>query len=62
MSNTTNTGCLVFSFGDEILPSYVGIIFLIHDIRIPSLTNQYSTESIQSAFFLTVAVAQVDNR
>ena len=37
--------CRVGYIGDEILANYVGIMEINHEIRTPSLNNQYFMES-----------------
>ena len=41
--------------GDDILPSYVGIISINHEIRIPFLNNQDDSWQLCELFFLSVA-------
>ena len=45
---------------DEILPSYVGIITINHEIRIPSINNQDSMEvKAPGVFFWSVLFGKV---
>ena len=48
---------VVWNIGDEILPSYVGIIQRKHEIRIPELSNLDSMAS-KTVFFVAQIVIQ----
>ena len=50
-------GCLG-NIGDEMLPSYVGMIQRKHEIRIPEVSNQDSMAS-KTGFFVAQIVVQL---